>query len=79
MIPISIEEFTGKYIEWNPEENAAAVKLHFESVLKRKLSGAKCPVCGAPIWALGSALSKFDGCFACITKEHDNSRDLEFK
>lgn len=78
MIPISIEEFVKNYIEWNQQEKPEEVKAHFNAVLTRKFAGGKCPVCGAPIWAYGSALSRFDGCFICITGETDDSNDYEF-
>lgn len=78
MIPITIEEFSEKYIEWNEEEKLEEVKMRFKSVLIRKLDGGKCQVCGSPIWAYGSALSEFDGCFTCITGENDDSEDYEF-
>jgi len=79
LVPITIEQFSKIYLEWNSEEKVEDVRLRFEAALKRKLNSDKCQVCGSPIWAFGSALSKFDGCFTCITGENDDSEDFEFE
>ncbi|NLL53213.1 MAG: hypothetical protein GX248_10995 [Peptococcaceae bacterium] len=77
MIKISIEEFAKKYKKSNPDENLKDVTSRLKDALKRKKEGATCNVCGAPIWAIGSAVGGFDGCFTCITGEHDDSEDYE--
>ena len=48
-----------------------------KETLKRKNEGACCQVCGQSIWAIGSAIGGFDGCFKCITGESDDSGDYE--
>ena len=48
-----------------------------KETLKRKNEGACCQVCGQSIWAIGSAIGGFDGCFICITGESDDSDDYE--
>lgn len=77
MIRISIEEFAKKYVKSNPEENLKDVISWLKNAVKRKKAGATCSHCGASIWAVGSAVSGFDGCFTCITGEHDESEDYE--
>jgi hypothetical protein len=32
----------------------------------------------AILWAIGSAIGGFDGCFTCITGENDDSGDYEY-
>lgn len=45
--------------------------------LKEKYNGAKCIVCGSPIWAAGSAITGTNMCFSCTTLEADDSEDYE--
>ena len=77
MIRISIEEFAKMHVKSNPGENLEDVISRLKHALKRKKAGTTCNVCGAPIWAIGSAVGGFDGCFTCITGEHDDSEDYE--
>jgi hypothetical protein len=77
MIKISIKEYAKKHVKCNPKTNLKEVELGLKDAVKRKKSGAKCNVCGAPIWAIGSAVGGFDGCFTCITGEYDDSEDYE--
>lgn len=77
MIKISIEEFAKKYKKSNPDEDLKDVSSWLKDAVKRKKEGATCNVCGALIWAVGSAIGGFDGCFTCITGEHDDSEDYE--
>ena len=78
MVPIKIQEFAKKYIETNKDEKLDDVIKRLKESLKRKNSGAKCSSCkSSPIWALGSALGGFEGCFKCITCETDDSSDYE--
>lgn len=78
MLPIKIKEFAKKYVETNKDEKLDDVIKRLEESLERKNSGVKCSCCGSsPIWALGSALGGFEGCFTCITGETDDSNDYE--
>ena len=78
MVPIKIQEFAKKYIETNKDEKLDDVIKRLKESLKRKNSGAKCSCCKSSlIWALGSALGGFEGCFTCITGETDDSSDYE--
>ena len=76
MVRITIEKFAKKFVEGNPGEKMDDVKSRLKAALKRKLNGGKCQVCGSTIWAIGSALGGFEGCFTCITGESDNSERL---
>ena len=51
----------------------AALKL----ALEEKNNGAKCIVCGSPIWVAGSAITGTNMCFLCTTLEADDSEDYE--
>ena len=42
-----------------------------------KKNGTKCHNCGQPIWAAGTSIVGWNGCFSCITGESDNSDDYE--
>lgn len=78
MVPIKIEEFAKKYVETNKDEKLDDVIKRLEESLERKNSGVKCSCCRSnAIWALGSALGGFEGCFTCITCETDDSSDYE--
>jgi len=77
MIHITVEEFAKKYVKGNPGEKVEDVKFRLKATLKGKLNGSKCQACGSTIWAIGSALGGFEGCFTCITGESDDSEDYE--
>ena len=47
--------------------------------LAAKKNGARCMICGAPIWAAGSAITGTNMCFTCTTGEADNSEDYEIE
>lgn len=36
-------------------------------------------ICGAPIWAAGSAITGINMCFTCTTGEADDSEDYEIE
>jgi len=36
-------------------------------------------ICGAPIWAVGSAITGTNMCFTCTTGEADDSEDYEIE
>lgn len=77
MLKISIEEYSKKHAECNPGMDIGLFEIMLKETVKRKNSGVKCTICGAPIWALGSAAGGYDRCFTCITGESDDSKDYE--
>lgn len=77
MVSIKIEEFAKQYVKNNKGRDVKEVIKSLEETLKRKNNGAKCSYCSQPIWAIGSAITGFDGCFTCITGEADDSDDYE--
>ncbi|MGL5712387.1 MAG: hypothetical protein ACRCXT_02480 [Paraclostridium sp.] len=77
MVLIEVKEFAKKYVESNKSEKIEDVIKRLNESLENKNSGAKCCQCGETIWALGSAVSGFEGCFTCITGEADHSSDYE--
>ena len=77
MEPISIKKWISGYARLNPRENRAEVEASLRAAVGRKRRGARCITCGAPIWAIGSALVGWDGCFTCIPAEADGSEDFE--
>lgn len=79
MVRITIEEFAKKFVEGNPGEKLDNVKSRLKAALRRKLNGGTCSVFGSPIWAIGSAVGGFEGCFTCITGESDDSKDYEIE
>jgi len=48
-----------------------------KEALAAKKAGAKCPICGKPIWAAGSGITGDYMCFTCTTGEVDDSEDYE--
>jgi uncharacterized protein with PIN domain len=77
VIGISIVKFAKLFIKNNSGEKYEDVVKRLKETLKRKNEGARCQVCGQPIWAIGSAIGGFDRCFTCITGENDDSGDYE--
>lgn len=77
MVFISISKFAEQYLKNNPNENKEQITKSLTDALHRKNKGTKCCICGAPIWAAGSAVSGSDMCFTCITGESDDSEDYE--
>lgn len=78
MIPIKVEKFARMYLKSNKDENLHDVIDRLNEALKRKKAGVKCSQCKTrSIWAIGSALGGFEGCFNCITGEADDSEDYE--
>jgi len=75
--PISIDEFVKKHIETNPDENADDLRASLVETVNNKKNGGKCKQCGQAIWAIGTAISGWNGCFTCITGEADCSEDYE--
>ena len=75
--PITIDEFIKSYGKNNPAEDIKRLRITLTDVVDAKMNGAVCNQCGQPIWAIGTAVVGWDGCFTCITGEADNSEDLE--
>ena len=77
MVSITIDEFIKKYLKSNKSENEKVIRDDLLQAVKAKNSGVKCSNCGRTIWAIGSALEGWDGCFTCITGEANSSEDYE--
>lgn len=75
--PISIEDFADATMKNNKGYNRKELIRTLEETLKAKKNGAKCVICGAPIWAAGSAITGTYMCFTCTTGETDDSEDYE--
>ena len=75
--PTSIDDFLKSYTENNPKEDTKTLRESLLATVEAKKNGAVCNQCGQPIWAVGSAIVGWNGCFTCITGEADNSEDLE--
>lgn len=75
--PISIEKFADMTIKSNKNMNKKELIKALRQTLEEKNNGAKCIVCGAPIWAAGSAITGTNMCFSCTTLETDDSDDYE--
>ena len=76
-VPITIDSFVKSYKKRNPKENTARLKENLNRIVDEKKKGAACQVCNQPIWAIGSAITGWYGCFTCITGEADSSKDYE--
>jgi len=48
-----------------------------KETLAAKKNGAKCMICGTPIWAAGRAITGSYMCFTCTTGEADDNEDYE--
>lgn len=79
MTPVSIQEFVKQTVKNNPGMKADELTESCKAVLNDKKSGAACTICGAPIWAAGSAITGNYMCFTCMTGEMDDSEDYEIK
>lgn len=77
---ISIPKFADSVMENNKGQykRADLIKV-LEETLQAKKNGAKCMICGQPIWAAGSAITGTYMCFTCTTGEADNSDDYEIQ
>ena len=76
-VPITIDEFAKSYSKNNPSEKNSNIRAALIETVQAKKNGAKCGQCGQPIWAIGSAVVGWNGCFTCITGEADCSEDHE--
>lgn len=79
MQPISIEEYAGMVMENNKGYRKEDLVQALQQALEAKKHGAKCMICGAPIWAAGSAITGTNLCFTCTTGEADDSEDYEIE
>ena len=77
MEPISVDEFVKSFLKNNKGEKEADIRLKLKRAIAAKQSGATCISCGQLIWAIGSAIVEWNGCFTCITGEADSSEDYE--
>ena len=77
MVDISIDKFAKSVVKKNPGEDLKTVKESLKEALAAKKAGAKCPICGKPIWAAGSGITGSYLCFTCTTGEADDSEDYE--
>ena len=79
MQPISIEEYAGMVLENNKGYRKEDLLQALQQTLGAKKNGARCTICGAPIWAAGSAITGTNLCFTCATGEADDSEDYEIE
>ncbi len=77
MTPISITKFADMTVKHNKNVNRQELIASLKATLVAKKNGASCVLCGAPIWAAGSAITGTDMCFTCTTGEADDSEDYE--
>ena len=78
-MPISIEKFADGVMKNNKDYNRRELIQTLRETLDAKKKGAKCMICGAPIWAAGSAITGMNRCFTCTTGEADDSGDYEIE
>lgn len=79
MQSISIEKFADMVMKNNKGYHKKELINALKDSLAAKKNGAKCIVCGAPIWAAGSAITGNSLCFTCTTGEADGSEDYEIE
>ena len=72
---ISIEEFADGVVKNNKDTNRKELIASLRESLAAKKNGARCMICGAPIWAAGSGVTGTYLCFTCTTGEADDSED----
>ncbi|MDQ0191429.1 hypothetical protein J2S03_003300 [Alicyclobacillus cycloheptanicus] len=77
MIPISVGGFVKLYRQHNKSLNEQELKASLRRMARLRDRGARCEICGGSIWAIGSAVTGWNGCFTCITGESDDSDDYE--
>ena len=77
MVPISIEKFADMVMKSNEGYNRKELVEALQAALDARNYGAKCMICGQPIWAAGSAITGTNMCFTCTTGETDDSEDYE--
>lgn len=75
-VPISLEEYVELHIKSNPDTSREEITITLRGALEAYKEGAKCIVCGKPIWVIGSAFGT-NMCFTCITGEAIPEDDYE--
>lgn len=63
MQPISVEKFADMVMKNNKGYHKKELVKTLRETLAAKKNGARCMVCGAPIWAAGSAITGSNLCF----------------
>lgn len=76
MINIKLEKFAEITAEHNKMDKKKLIKS-LKETLNAKNNGATCMICGAPIWAAGSAITGLYMCFSCTTGVADSDNDYE--
>jgi hypothetical protein len=76
MQPISIEEYAGMVLENNKGYRKEDLVQALQQALEAKKHGARCTICGAPIWAAGSAITGTNLCFTCTTVRQTTVRTM---
>lgn len=76
-IPIDKEEFIKITIKENKNIDEKDLRCSLDDMIKKKSDSVTCDNCYNSIWAIGSAMAGWTGCFSCITGETDNSSDYE--
>lgn len=79
MQPISVEKCADMVMKNNKGYHKKELVKTLRETLAAKKNGARCMVCGAPIWAAGSAIIGSNLCFTCTTGEADDSEDYEIE
>lgn len=74
--PISIDKFIEK-IKVDSDYDKKELKKAIIEAVNAKKNNEKCGNCGDIIWAAGTGIVGWNGCFTCITGETDNSKDYE--
>ena len=78
-VPISIDDFIKSYKENNPHEDTKNLRDNLVATVQCKELGAECNQCGQPIWAIGTTIVGWNGCFTCISGKANNSEDYEIE
>lgn len=68
MQPISVEAFASMVMKNNKGYRKKELVKTLNETLTAKKNGAKCMICGAPIWAAGSAITGNNLCFMNISR-----------
>jgi hypothetical protein len=74
-VAISFEHYVDLHVQGNPSIDKAEFARRLRQAVDARKAGARC-VCGALIWAIGSAEAGA-GCFTCITGEAWPDSDYE--
>ena len=76
---ISVEKFADLVIKNNKGYKRKELVADLRAALTAKKNGARCVICGAPIWAAGSGITGMNRCFTCTTGDADDSEDYEIE